>query len=138
VDVDVDAVVFLLLEPRAAAATRPRRPRARRGNTAPNPPGGDRKRQPREEHEEGELSQEEAARDTHDGETVVLDGYAREFLVLELPMFPLRSDLRSEASPTISGAPGGDEPTSGSTESIDPRLAPLADIARRLRDKDKE
>ncbi len=61
----------------------------------------------------------------------MLDGFVREFLLLELPMTVRRSDLPSTDDPAIappSAEPGGAEP-----RPIDPRLAPLAAIASRLR-----
>jgi hypothetical protein len=126
VDVDVDAEVFLLLEPAVAA------PSAH----GPGRPRGNRKRQPRAKAAEPELLPEDAARDTYHGEQVLLDTFVREFLLLDLPMVPLRSDLRSDETPTISGPPGGDAPGVDQTATLDPRLAPLAEIARRLRDKE--
>lgn len=71
---------------------------------------------------EYEFAAEEAEHDTYDGETVVLDDFVREALLLELPNFP----LCSEACPGIRPAelaPGA-EPSAAS-ERVDPRLAPL-------------
>jgi uncharacterized protein len=97
------------------------------------PPGrGARHARAAEEDDSGDLlSEQDAARDTFDGEHVVLDDFLREHLVLELPLFPLRSDLRSEDSPAIrppTAAPAGERP-------VDPRLAPLAAIADKMRQK---
>lgn len=78
-----------------------------------------------------ELSERDAARDTFEGDHVVLDDFLREHLVLELPLFPLRSDLRSEDSPAI-------RPPSAALaaeRTLDPRLAPLAALADKMRQK---
>ena len=50
-------------------------------------------------------------------------------------MFPLREDLRSEATPAIERPPEKAGEMRPEREAIDPRLAPLAAIASRLRDK---
>jgi len=161
---DLTGEVFLLLGPRGAsveagkskghagksqghghAKPPPKSAGAKGGNGATPPPAGAKKkaskpsskggsRQEREE-EEARLLEQDAARDTYDGEKVVLDRFIQEFLLLELPMVPLREALRSEATPAIERppetAPGGRPEREG----IDPRLAPLAAIASRLRDK---
>jgi hypothetical protein len=84
-------------------------------------------------NEDPELSDEDAARDTYDGELVVLDSFIREFIVLELPMNPRKSDLRSAEDVAIAlrsaGLGSAEEPP------LDPRLAPLAAIASRMRQK---
>ena len=86
--------------------------------------------------EEAPAASEEAADDdTHDGERVLLDPLLREFLVLELPMVPLREDLRSEATPAIEARPVPAGNGQEARAEVDPRLAPLAAIARRLREK---
>ncbi len=148
VPIDVTASLFLLLTPppppthrgrRAPAETargttahrRAKRQPERRARTSPRAASG-------EETAWGDdatLSDAEAGRDLYDGEIVVLDGFLREAIMLELPMAPRRSDLplepveatahRSAASVAASGPP------------LDPRLLPLAAVARRLR-KNKE
>lgn len=70
------------------------------------------------------LSAELAARDEFDGETVVLDAFVREHLLLELPLFPVKSDLPFDRAPATDPPP--DEP------GVDPRLAPLAALASQL------
>jgi uncharacterized metal-binding protein YceD (DUF177 family) len=82
------------------------------------------------------LTDETAGRDTYDGHEVVLDDFAREFLILELPMFPRRSDLPTEdsaANPPLpaDSRPEGDKP-------LDPRLSPLAELKSRLEQKIKK
>jgi uncharacterized metal-binding protein YceD (DUF177 family) len=84
-----------------------------------------------------ELTEDDAAEDTYTGDQVVLDEFVREFLVLELPMMPVRSDLRSEARPAIPAAPDPSD-DSDSCHGVDPRLRPLAEIASRLSKKTKE
>lgn len=81
-----------------------------------------------------QLSDEEAARDVYHGESIALDSFLREFILLELPMNPVRSDLRMapEQATAPRPMPAG---------SPDPRLAPLAVLLDRMRDqrdKDKE
>lgn len=67
--------------------------------------------------EEYEFSAGEADIDVYDGETVVLDDFVREAILLEVPAFPLCND----ACPGIpTGAPAPD------ATPIDPRLAPLS------------
>ncbi len=82
------------------------------------------------------LTDETAGRDTFDGHEVVLDDFAREILILELPMFPRRSDLPSDApaaNPPLPAdtRPEGDKP-------LDPRLSPLAELKSRLEQKIKK
>ncbi|HVU06006.1 MAG TPA: hypothetical protein VHE30_29855 [Polyangiaceae bacterium] len=147
----LESEVFLLLTPRSAAQPAARPERARKAGAAARPgkPGSGEKKGPTggkpgkpgkhgkgkdKDAEDALLSDSDAARDTYDGENVVLDPFIKEFLVLELPMFPLREDLRSEDTPAIERPP---EPVEGRSrgEALDPRLAPLADIAKRLREK---
>jgi len=91
--IDVDAELSLLLQPAS---------RSRHRSDA-----------------EYEFSAAEADRDVYDGETVVLDDFVRELILLEVPSFPLCSD----DCPGIQPAGGiADEQPSG----FDPRLAPLS------------
>jgi uncharacterized protein len=136
VDVDLNTEIFLLLSPGPVSPHRPARVRKTSEKAAPRPAPAkpaDAKRKKKEE--EKVLSEEEAAEDTYDGETVVLDPFLTEFLVLELPMFPLREDLRSGATPAIERDPEPAETGPAEREVLDPRLAPLAAIASRLRQK---
>lgn len=85
---------------------------------------------------ETELSLEDACEDVYHGEQVELDEFLREFLILELPMMPLRSDLRFGGRPAISATP---ELTDGDDASfVDPRLRPLAELASRMKKSTKE
>ncbi len=136
-DIDVSPEIFLMLSPgqsehAARAAKKPRR--------AEQPaPGGEaragaRKKNPREDDEEGEeLDSSTAARDTYDGSQIELDPFFREFLMLELPMFPRRSDLPSPEEPAIGAPPSASD---GQEPAIDPRLQPLAALRSRLREKE--
>jgi uncharacterized protein len=132
---DLDADVLLLLTPRTPAVGLKRE---RTPSVAPKreraPRGGERAergtRQREAETREAELSSEEAARDHYEGETVVLDEFVREHLLLELPLFPVRSDLPSEEAGVTGSLPdpaGTDEPAE-----LDPRLAPLAALRQGL------
>lgn len=125
VPVDLSADVFLLLRP--AAGTEGSGPAASGSSTkrVPGQPTVGTQRSKQAKRPEVELSEEDAAEDVYYGDAAELDGFVREFLLLELPMMPLRSDLRSEERPAI-------PPTPESPASVDPRLQPLAEIANRL------
>lgn len=111
---DLEPDLFLLLVRQPSATDGPHRARAKA-----RPPAA----------EEPALEESEAAEDTFSGEVLSLDRFVREQVLLELPMFPLRSDLRSDPTPAIRAAPQSLD--HGST--VDPRLAPLKAIAERLR-----
>jgi len=119
VPVKLVAPIMLLLTPRPSpAANAPRKPR-----------------RPRDEADavaEELLSAEDAARDQYEGDAVVLDAFVREHLLLELPLFPVRSDLPFEP------APATDAPPDAPGAALDPRLAPLAAIASQLQRNTKE
>lgn len=69
---------------------------------------------------EYEFASDEADLDVYDGEMVVLDGFVREAILLEMPIFPLCSESCPGIRPASPEAvDGGDTPT------LDPRLAPL-------------
>lgn len=140
VDFDLEPDIFLLLAPPGEGAPRPtakaqpgqgKKPADKK--PAERKPKGGRERRKREE--EAVLAEEEAARDTYEADRVTLDRFLREFLLLELPMVPLREDLRSEATPAIERPPEPANEGRPAGEAIDPRLAPLAAIASRLRAK---
>ncbi len=84
--------------------------------------------QPRDK-DEGELGYEfgaeEAALDVYDGETVVLDDFVREAILLEVPSFPLCSEACAGMAPAASEELGSAEP-------VDPRLAPLRAVRAML------
>lgn len=141
VDVEVTPDVFLLLSPspadvrsapgkkKAAPAAKTAKPgkAGNAGNAAKPHESG------RRGHagwsEDPELSDADMAGDTYTGDWVALDDFLREFIVLELPMFPMRRDLPSDPGPAIA-PPHSD---SRQERPIDPRLMPLAAIASRLR-----
>lgn len=96
-----------------------------------------------------ELTSLDAAQDTFEGEQIVLDSFLREFIVLELPMFPVRQDLPSlpvdarASAPGSRKEPGGSDPTpaparADAESTVDPRLAPLAELKDRLRQQKKQ
>jgi uncharacterized metal-binding protein YceD (DUF177 family) len=131
VPLELEPEIFLMLapSPEARAAARPARTRGGAG--------GERPARGRGKAEGGwavdpELSPATAAQDTYDGEKIVLDEFLREFILLELPMYPRRSDLPSEETPAIRAPSEVAEP---SEAPVDPRLLPLAAIASRLREK---
>lgn len=101
----------------------------RRAEPRPGQPAAARRGPKRESRDAETLGPEDTASDTFAGETIELDDFVREQLLLELPMFPLRSDLRSNEAPAMPPPPQG--PGSGS--SIDPRLLPLQALADRLK-----
>jgi uncharacterized metal-binding protein YceD (DUF177 family) len=136
VEVDLDAQIFLLLAPASSASLpgeKKRRQRVKQKEPVPRKASKQRREGPKTAAKAEALEDSDAARDTYDGEDVVLDEFVREFLVLELPMVPLRPDLRSDGATGISGPPN--IPAASAGREIDPRLAPLAAIASRLSEK---
>jgi uncharacterized protein len=126
--VQVGAELSLLLQPVKAAAPGPQRPRA--GNGGKAAPKGAPKGKGKGKDPEYEFLAGEADVDTYDGETVVLDQFVREAILLEMPNFP----LCSEACPGI----GRDARPAGELAvPADPRLAPLGALRDRLAQKKK-
>lgn len=105
-----------------------------------------------------ELTDTDAARDHFDGDHIVLDGFLREFILLEFPMTvrkeglreddsratpssPISTGARADAGPEASADALGHSMVSGRgaepapSAEIDPRLAPLLAIANRMRAK---
>lgn len=126
--------IFLMLE-QVAAPPRPKKAK----DTEPKPekavkaPKRSRKRK---DADDLELSPEDAAKDTFSGEEIILDDFVREFILLEIPQYPRRSDLPS-AEESLSSRPL-EGPTT-KERPIDPRLAPLQGILQRIRGQaDKE
>jgi uncharacterized protein len=133
--IDVDTELSLLLQPgQPAEAAAPADARRVEGSASRGAPkgrgaapqgskagaaGSGKKATPKVVEEEHEFSSEEAEFDTYDGETVVLDGFVREAILLEMPIFP----LCSEGCPGIRPAPEAGD--TGSPAPVDPRLAPL-------------
>ena len=118
VAVALSAEIFLMLAP-SAPAEPPRRRKAPRADA--------RRRAPAWETTPV-LSENEAARDTFQGEQITLDDFVREFLLLELPMVVMRPDLPADTD----GAYGLPPPDLGTERPIDPRLLPLIAIKSRL------
>ena len=136
-DIDVSPEIFLMLTPAASDPLGKSAKKRAPAGKEPPPEGRaapPRKRHAAEDEDEGELLEATAAaRDTFEGSQIELDPFFREFLVLELPMFPRRSDLPSSEGPAI--GPRLVELESGEQEpAIDPRLQPLAAIRSRLRE----
>lgn len=126
VDVEIRAEILLMLSPKPGQEAQqegkgPRKKRAPRRSS---------------ENEEEVLTGTLAAQDHFEGETLELDEFVREHLLLELPAFPLRSDLPLEP-PSATDTPPVD---SGEPErrGIDPRLAPLAALASQMQRRTKE
>lgn len=70
---------------------------------------------------EHEFGADEAQSDTYSDDEVVLDGFLREAILLELPIFP----LCSEECPGIGPVPPQAAPLAEEPPQLDPRLAPL-------------
>ena len=79
------------------------------------------------------LSDELAAQDSYDGEQVVLDPFVREFILLDLPMNVMRTDLPPAPDAAIAPPSESSDSSHAAEQPLDPRLAPLAAIASRLR-----
>lgn len=92
--------------------------------------------------DDGLLDETDAARDTYSGDQIVLDEFLREFILLEIPMVPLRQDLRTapfEATPSPPGSPSAGESSQNvlpEAEQLDPRLSPLIALKARLEQKE--
>jgi DUF177 domain-containing protein len=127
VPVALEAEILLLLVPRPTpAASSPKAPRRQRKG-ALEPRRSERADPEAEEAASELLSAEQAARDEYSGDQVDLDAFIREHLLLELPLFPVRSDL-----PFVANA-ATDTPPDDSGAAPDPRLAPLAALASQLK-----
>ncbi|MGK3983429.1 DUF177 domain-containing protein [Sorangium sp. So ce136] len=138
---DIDAELSLLLRPAPKAETHGPGHRHRRDDGGRN---GAAKAEPKVKEAEYEFSAEEADVDTYDGETVVLDPFIREAILLEMPNFPLcseacpgigpaasREDREGGSSTLAGGAAEEDEAATG----LDPRLAPLSALREKLGQK---
>jgi uncharacterized metal-binding protein YceD (DUF177 family) len=149
VPVPVRTDILLMLSPQtpadgpaASGSARRRGPRPPKGAAAPEAPDPKAGRGKSLGKGDGRwddapiLSDEQAGRDTYDGHEIVLDQFTREFLVLELPMFPRRSDLPTEASAANPPLPADSRP--GGEKPLDPRLSPLAELKSRLEQKIKK
>jgi len=122
--------ILLLLGPGPATAPVPKTKASAKTPAATASSSPAKKKKSKKWGDEPELSDNEAGRDTFSGDLVVLDDFVREFILLELPMYPRRSDL---PSPGDAASPPAPEPAGSAA--IDPRLQPLAEIAQRLASK---
>jgi uncharacterized protein len=142
VPVILEAEIFLMLDPapsaqRHARTRRTQQPTSVRGTREPGVAAGSAvKPEKMVRVPESELTDSEAGRDTYHGEQIVLDPFLREFLLLELPIAPVRSDLRAEPRPAIPATLA--EAVGAAERALDPRLRPLVEIANRLSKKTKE
>jgi uncharacterized protein len=132
-EISIGSDLSLLLQarpdkPPVPAVARPAKATGQRLAPAPaKAGGGSNKKKPRDKEPEQEFSADDADVDTYDGETVVLDAFIREAILLEMPIFP----LCSEDCPGI--RPGASEAAVGKrTPSVDPRLAPLGALRDKL------
>ena len=138
VEVDVDTELLLVLSPATPSIS----PVWRKGARKKTPPTArevaakGQKAGIGHQAKERELTHEEAAEDVYSGTNVVLDEFVREYIILELPMVPLRSDLRGNDKPAIPAPP--DDAKAEAGNQIDPRLAPLLEVATRLKHETKE
>ena len=127
VPVDLDAEILLLLTPRPTTPP----PAPKPGRRQRNSPAPAQRPVPKEvdaDDAPGDfLSAEQAGRDEYSGDEIELDAFVREHLLLELPLFPVRSDLPFEANAATNTPPPDD-----SGAAPDPRLAPLAALASEL------
>ncbi len=138
VQVDIDAELLLMLSPTPGTNVNARRADGRqshatRGRTVTKKGPSANMSQVAKDRI---MADEDAAQDSYSGDEIVLDAFIRESVLLELPMAPLRSDLRAIDNPAIAGPLAKAESDAGNR--IDPRLAPLAEIAGRLKLETKE
>ena len=119
--------ILLLLSPGPGESPGGRKAKAPPKERRDAKPSGKKGKRAKAWAEEPELSTHEAAADTFSGDEVVLDGFLREFILLELPMYPRRSDLPSPGEAAIGPGPQPEGP-----QPLDPRLSPLAELAKRL------
>jgi len=133
--IDVDAELALLLKPAKASVVEAPAADARgakaasgKGAASAGKGGGKGKGGAKDQDlPEYEFSAEEADADTYDGETVVLDDFVREAILLEIPIFP----LCSEDCPGIRPA-SSDVVDEEAEPRVDPRLAPLGALRAKL------
>jgi uncharacterized protein len=126
---DVDGELSLLLKavtPEPVRKAKPSKPssRARAARAAEAAEPAREPAKPKRDAEY-EFTSAEAELDVYDGETVVLDPFVREAILLEVPNFPLCSDA-------CAGIPRGPSEEPEAEGSIDPRLSPLAALRSKL------
>jgi uncharacterized metal-binding protein YceD (DUF177 family) len=130
--------IFLLLSPATTPDPGPGRGGRRRGAVVARGGRGPKKPASEAWTADDELSNKDAARDTYQGDKIVLDDFVREFILLELPMYPRRSDLPLDESPARGTPLPPSPPADLSGQTVDPRLLPLAELRDRLRQNKKE
>ncbi|WP_437321428.1 YceD family protein [Sorangium sp. So ce385] len=135
---DIDAELSLLLRPAPKAEAHGHGHRRDDGGRNGAAKAGAKAKEP-----EYEFTAEEADVDTYDGETVVLDPFIREAILLEMPNFPLCSEAcpgigpaasredREGGSSTLAGGAAEEDEAPG----LDPRLAPLSALREKLGQK---
>lgn len=131
VPVGLDAEILLLLTQRATPSTGAGKTARRQRKSVPGASGTVRADDDADDGTSEHLSAEQAARDEYSGEIIELDAFVREHLLLELPLFPVRSDLPFDSNAATNTPP--DE----SGAAPDPRLAPLAALASQLQQTGK-
>jgi len=128
---ELEAEIVLVLEPNPETPARGKKPKKTTDKASePRPVKAQARPRRGRDDPDLELSDADAARDTYSGEEIVLDAFVREFILLEIPPYPRRSDLPSPEE-SISSRPFAG-PTDAS-KPIDPRLKPLQGILERLR-----
>ncbi len=135
-EVDVDAELLLMLSPAPGREPPAKSPKSRRASKSAHSNAKGSESVAGRLAKERVISDLDAAQDFYSGDEIVLDEFVRQYILLELPMFPLRSDLRAMDNPAIPGPP--EQASASSGNRIDPRLAPLAEIAGRLKFDTKE
>lgn len=110
--VAVDGEITLLLVPKIEASRRARAPKGRKSKDSEG---------------EFEFDGDEADVAHYDGETVILDELVREAILLEMPVAPLCSEGCSGIASDPAVAPKLE------AARIDPRLAPLVELAEKAR-----
>jgi uncharacterized protein len=108
--------ITLLLIPRSSARGDHAAGKAGPGHSK----GGSSKRD-----DETEMSLDDADLDTYDGDHIPLSGFIRESLLLETPTFPLCKEDCAGIAPALS------ESAEINSEPVDPRLAPLLELAKK-------
>ncbi len=127
--IPIDTELSLLLQPAPSPkpAAKPKKMEPRPSGSGPSPrPSGSGPHRQRDRDDEYEFTSAEADVDTYDGETVILDPFVREAILLEVPNFP----LCSEACPGIRPAAGPAQEEAAPP--LDPRLSPLGALRAKL------
>lgn len=137
-DISTELALFLVPARQAAAAAhgkaaKPSKPRAaakhdaKTDHAAPKKKGGKGSWSREDGEEVYEFAPDEADADTYTGDEVVLDGFIREAILLEIPIFP----LCSEECPGIGPVPTAAVDAEQVDSPIDPRLAPLLALKKK-------